>query len=108
MRLKFVLSFLTVMIGICLSPIVTFACGRANIPQPLKMTERRNLSDWRGQYSFTERVPSKPLPVTMNYMILLSVVRCPSMFATMKINGPSTALDFRLEVAAIDSDTIGL
>jgi Family of unknown function (DUF5991) len=109
MHLRIIGIMVAVILGVGLSPIVTFACGRSNIPRDLSQRPQRiQITDWLGKYSFSEQVSSKPVSSDVNYTIKISATRCGGVFSRMTINGDLRSVDFLSEVFAIDANTIGL
>jgi hypothetical protein len=112
MHLRMIGIMVAVILGVGLSPIVTFACGSSKIPRDSsQITQRIQISDWQGKYSFTERISSNPVPSSVSYSIQLSVTRCSligSLSSQIRIDGPLTSTVFGSEALAIDANTIGL
>jgi hypothetical protein len=98
------------MLGFGLNPVSAFACGQSSVPNASSETQRLNITDWQGEYNFTERGQSQSNPNEMNYVIHLVSTRCASfgLSARMIINGPLRSVDFTLEALGIDPNTIGL
>jgi hypothetical protein len=46
------------------------------------MTQRINLTDWEGEYNFSESIPS-PVPSEVNYAIRISDFAHPQMWVTV-------------------------
>jgi hypothetical protein len=116
MHLRIIGIIVAVVLGVGLSPIVTFACGRSNIPRDLSQRPQRiQMTDWLGKYSFSEQVSSKPISSGMNDTIQITGTRCGGVFSRMTINGDLRSVGFLSEVVtidaqvgAIDANTIGL
>ncbi len=115
MHPRFTLSLLGALLGLCLTPIATFACGSPialNNSAPrsasTKLHQTNDLATWQGTYNFIESVEDDDAPpMYMNYDIRISLARC-GWRSLLAVNGHLTSLDLQTTVRAIDDNTIGL